>query len=450
MKWYNKLNPFNTFSEKKKEDEMIKFAKDYFGEMGIFKDDTYERAMQEDYNPDDMDAEAYERMMTDGQVNAAVTMIKLTLLARGYEVQAQTEETEDVAQFIQDNLDQLDTHFDNILQEMLSAIEYGYSATEKVFEYRDNAIMLKKLKVLDPKTVRVKTDRFGDIVHIKQYIGNKDILIKPEKVIWWAYNKKFGNPYGQSELRRVYKHYFIRDKMYRFANIAYERYGTPLLVGRVNEAKDVPKMQRLLRTINGMSGLAVSGGDSIDAIQGQPVDFTSYIDHHGQQIMTTLLVPPMLINLGQGQGGSYSLSNNQMEMFMFRIQSLQRQLSALLEDQLIRPLVDLNFPGVTDYPKFVFGSMSEEKMNDIANTFKTLIDATVIEPDEEWLRDHLGLPQMSEDDMLRKQEREAAAAAQREAMQRALEGQNEEDEVKKDPEQAIKEQEKEEEETKKR
>src|SRR5690606_41843329 len=68
--------------------------------------------------------------------------------------------------------------------------------------------------------------------------------------IWFAHDRKFGNPYGHSALRQVYKHWYIKDKLYRFANIAYERYGTPLLVGHVQDAKDVNKMRRLLERIN--------------------------------------------------------------------------------------------------------------------------------------------------------------------------------------------------------
>lgn len=410
MAWYNKLNLFNNFATKSQAaKELEALAADYFGEMGIYRDDAWERNMQDDYNPDDMGPEIYEKMLQDGQVNAALMMIKLTLLAKGYEVQGDDDETKAYAEFIEKNFEQLDGHMDDVLKEMLSAMEYGYSCTEKVFEYKDGSIMLKKLKILDPKTIRIRTNRFGDMEFVRQYVGAKEIRIKPEKVIWWAYDKKFGNPYGQSELRRVYKHYFIRDKMYRFANIAYERYGTPLLVGQTQEAKDIPKMTNLLRTINGLTGLAISGGDEIKAIQGTPADYTSYIDHHGQQIMTTLLVPPMLLNLGSGQGGSYSLTDNQMNVFLYRVQSLQRTLSALIEEELIRPLIDLNFPNAQAYPAFTFKPLVDKDLTSVAAVLVQLIQTQVIEPDEEWIREKLGYPQPTDEVMKRREERAKAA-----------------------------------------
>lgn len=442
MAWYNKLNPFNTYSnEKAAAMELEKLAKDYFGEFGIYRDDTYEQNMQDDYNPDDMGPEIYEKMLQDGQVNSALAMIKLTLLAKGYEVIGNDDETNAYAEFITKNFESIDGHMDNALSEMLSAIEYGYSCTEKVFEYKDGSIMLKKLKVLDPKTVRIRTDRYGDMQFVRQYVGGKEIKIKPEKVIWWAYDKRFGNPYGQSELRRVYKHYFIRDKMYRFANIAYERYGTPLLVGQTQEAKDVPKMKALLRTINGLTGLAVSGGDEIKAIQGTPADYTAYIDHHGQQIMTTLLVPPMLLNLGAGQGGSYSLTENQMNVFIYRIQSLQKQLAALIEEELIRPLIDLNFPNAKAYPAFSFKPMVDKDMSSIAAVLVQLIQGQVIEPDEEWIREKLGFPQASLEVEKRREERAEAAKQIREGLALPPKGDGSNADPKLDPTQGAKDEE---------
>lgn len=407
MGLFDKINPLNNRSKSKgnqAEQELAKLAKDYFGEVGLFRDDSYDLRMQDDYNPDDMGPEIYEKMMQDGQVNSAMTMIKLVLLSRGYEVNGNDDQSNEFAEFINKNFDQLDGHLDDVIMEMMTALEYGYSCTEKVFDYRDGAIMLRKLKVLDPKTVRIRTNRFGDMEFVRQYVGTKEIKIKPEKIIWWAYDKRFGNPYGQSELRRVYKHYFIRDKMYRFANIAYERYGTPLLIGATQDAKDVPKMKRLLTTINSLTGLAVSGGDKIESVQGTVADYVEYIDHHGQQIMTTLLVPPMLLNLGQNQGGSYALSENQLDVFIYRVQALQRQVQALLEEELIRPLIDLNFPNAESYPRFQFKPMVEKDLKNLSDVFVDLINAQVIEPDEEWLREKLGFPQMT-DEMIEKRDK---------------------------------------------
>lgn len=384
---------FKSDNKKQQEEELLKLAR----EIGIYKDTTYDHPDMEDFNPSDLDLEVYDKMLTDSQVKAGVDIIKLAVSARGFTVTGDTPETKEYAEFINENFELIRGNMEDTLGEMLTALEYGYSCTEKIFEYRSGKIGLKKLKVLDPHKLSVKTNRFGDIEYVKQRIGTKDIKIPANKVLWYAYDKKFGNPYGQSQLRTVYKHWFIKDKMYRFANIAYERYGTPLLIGQVQDAKDVSKMKQLLKRINGMTGLAVSGGDEIKAIQGSNADFVGYIEHHDRKIMEGMLVPPMLLGLSRGQSGSYALSGNQFDIFIIRLEALQRDLKALIEEEIIRPLVDLNYPNVKAYPSFNFKPFTDEDTEKLARVFETLIRAEVVAPSEEWIREQMGFPAISEE-----------------------------------------------------
>jgi phage gp29-like protein len=429
MGFFDKIRdslPWNVYA--RKEQELLELAKEFFGEAGVYKDDSYEMPDQEDFNPSDFDLDVYDKMLKDGQVKAGLDMIKLSATARGFTVTGDDAETRKYAEFINENFELIRGNMEDIIGEMLSALEYGYSCTEKVFDYRDGKIVLKKLKVLDPHTIRVKTDRFGDIEYVKQRIGSKTIKIPPQKVIWYAHDKRFGNLYGNSILRTVYKHWFIKDKMYRFANIAYERYGTPFLVGKVQDAKDVAKMRQLLSKINAMTGFAISGGDDIKAIQGSNADFVGYIEHHDRKIMEGMLVPPMLLGLSRGQSGSYALSGNQFDIFMIRLEALQRDLKALIEEEIIRPLIDLNFPNVKKYPAFNFKPLANEDIEKMARVFQMMIQAQVVAPSEEWIREELGFPVMSEETKQEIEER-------KKAVQDALRGQqNQDDEENEDNE----------------
>ncbi|AYP68710.1 hypothetical protein BpsS36_00004 [Bacillus phage vB_BpsS-36] len=419
MSLWDKM-PWNVYA--KREKELQELAREIFGEQGIYKDTTHDRYDSEDFNPSDFDLDVYDKMMKDGQVRAGLTMIKLSATARGFTITGDDEETRKYAEFIDHNFEQLRGNMEDTVGEMLSAMEYGYSATEKVFDYKDGKIVLKKLKTLDPHSIRVKTNKFGDIEYIKQSIGSKQIKIPAQKILWYAHDKRFGNPYGNSILRTAYKHWFIKDKMYRFSNIAYERYGTPLLVGQVQDAKDVNKMTALLRKINGMTGLAISGGDKVEAIQGSNADFVGIIEHHDRKIMESMLVPPMLLGLSRGQSGSYALSGSQFDIFMIRLEALQRDLKALIEEEVIRPLIDLNFPNVKRYPSFNFKPIADKDIEKMARVFQMMIQLQVVSPSEDWIREELGFPAMSEE---AKKELEDQKKAVQEALQkaRAQEGQ---------------------------
>ncbi|AGE60849.1 hypothetical protein ANDROMEDA_10 [Bacillus phage Andromeda] len=378
-------------------EELTDLANTMFKEIALMKDPTGERPDQEDFNPTDFSLEVYEKMLTDGQVKSALDMIKLSATAKGFTVTGDDDESKKYADFINENFEMIRGNMEDVLKEIMTALEYGYSCTEKVFEYKNGKIMLKKLKTLDPYSVAGKTDRFGDLVYVKQRIGSKTIKIPADKVLWYAHQKRFGNIYGQSRLRTVYKHWFIKDKMYRFANIAYERYGTPLLVGSVEDKNDVPEITRLLRNINGMTGLGLSGGADVKAIQTTNADFIGYIEHHDRKIMESLLVPPSLLGLSRGQSGSYALSSNQFDIFMIHLESIQRDIKSLIEEEIIRPLVDLNFPNVTRYPAFTFKPLADRDIDKLSSVFEKLINASVIAPEEDWLREELGFPVMSKE-----------------------------------------------------
>lgn len=432
----NKL-PWNTYSAKK-EQELVNNLSELAKEIGLYKDTTGELADQEDFLNSDLDLTVYDQMLNDGQVKAGLDMIKLSTTARGFSVIGDDPETKKYAEFINENFETIRGNVEDVLGEMLTALDYGYSCTEKVFERNSKGqIVLKKMKVLNPYSVRVKTDRFGDIIHVKQRIGTKVIRIPANKIIWYAHDKKFGDPYGNSALRTTYKHWFIKDKMYRFANIAYERYGTPLLIGNVQDAKDTGKMRDLLRKINGMTGLAVSGGDKIEAIQGSNADFVGYIEHHDRKIMESMLVPPMMLGLSRGQSGSYALSENQFDIFMFRLQALQRDLKALIEEEIIRPLIDLNFPNVRRYPSFAFKPLTKEDSNKMADVFVKMITAGVIAPSEDWLREELGFPAMDEETKKRLDEDRQALRDQM-AGKGTQDTEEDEEETSKDPEEEPK------------
>lgn len=376
-----------------KDKELLELAR----EIGMYRDDSYDVPDQVEYYDGDFDLEVYEKMMNDGQVNAGIKMIQLAATSKGVVINARTEEEKVYADFIYKNLEHMQGSMEDKLEEMLTALVYGFSCTEKVFEYNDGALMLKKLKVLNPHTVRIRTNRFGDIEYVQQVMGSKTIKISPDKIMWYTYDSQFSNPYGKSALRPAYKYFYMKDAMYRFANIAYERYGTPLLVGQVEDAKDVGKMSGLLRKINGMTGLAISGGDDIKAINGSTADFIGYIEHLDRKTMESLLVPPMLLGLSRGQSGSYALSENMFDIFMLRLMALQRELRSLIQTNVIKPLIDLNFSNVQSYPQFQFRPLAEADKQKLATVFSTMITAGVIEPSEDWIREELGFEEADED-----------------------------------------------------
>ena len=68
-------------------------------------------------------------------------------------------------------------------------------------------------------------------------------------MIVYTWDKKWGNYYGNSLLKAVYKNWFIKDNMLKFANIAFERFGSPILLGISRDVKSMEILKQYYQKI---------------------------------------------------------------------------------------------------------------------------------------------------------------------------------------------------------
>lgn len=376
---------------------------DMYRELLVYSDPSTDNGW-EDLKPQKIDVHIIKKMTEDSVIKSALNILKLSVLSRGFKITVKEDANQELADFIMENFDDMDGNIEDYLLQMLTCLEYGYSATEKVYERRKDSkkrdrIMLKRLKTLDPETMHIKTDAFGNTMWYNQRVGNRDIKIPKEKMIWWVHDKQFGDMHGRSELIACYKNWYIKDKILKFANVAYERYGTPLIIGRVEDKSDVPKMKQLLQKINGMTSLSISGEDSIEAIQNQQnVDWVAVLEYHTRQIYESMNIPSMLASSSKAIAGSYALSSNQLDIFTLKLQSLQRDIKSMLEEQVIKELIDMNFPNPDEYPKVIFSPLVDKDIKQLSDVIVAMITAGVVMPTEDWIREALGFDKANDDD----------------------------------------------------
>jgi len=111
--------PWNyTKSKKFQEDSLHKLAQ----EIGIYKDDTYDRYDSEDFNPSDFDLDVWEKMLNDGQVKAGLDIIKLSATAKGFNVTGEDPETKKYADFINENFQNIEGSIEIFLVKCLQLL----------------------------------------------------------------------------------------------------------------------------------------------------------------------------------------------------------------------------------------------------------------------------------------------------------------------------------------
>lgn len=233
-------------------------------------------------NPSTVSVETFKRMIdTDDTIGSGVDFLTTCLAAR---LGTYTHESDEITEFVNKALDQIQGGWTNVIKELLSATWAGYAVSEKVWANTDLGFVPKKIVALPPGTILFETERTGELTQdgILQYQRNYNpfllgrgpgwaaagitagmgfsnvtrpdvfaklgdvpfplrtantfnylcIRIPTQKAIHYAFDAqgKFGNPYGRSLLRRAYKYYVIKDAVLQMMAIALDRKGTPLTI----------------------------------------------------------------------------------------------------------------------------------------------------------------------------------------------------------------------------
>lgn len=394
-------------------------------------------------NPSTISVETFKRMIdTDETVGAGIDFLVLCLIARFGEYKHKNKKIE---RLVRKALKEMDGSFHENLDEMFSAEWAGFSVTEIVWKFvRDFdggvcAYVPKKLVTYQPLTLAFAVDQSGDLLpqgifqYQRQY-GQQNqyfnsfmddgfrpdfyasrgdfphpirinatttynaIPIDRDKVIHLKSSStgKFGNPYGRSILRRIYKAWVSKDTALKLWIIAMDRKATPLLVGyappneTVGAADSFGNVTRgmradvamagTLKNIHNESSIVLPGkkGEEYDleAIQSQAdmSVFQQHVEYQNKAIMRGLLIPPLI--LGGDGGGSFALGDAHRQIFQQVVDGKLKPYKQSILDQLITPLVNYNFTqdevGNDGYGDFAVEEFDPDVMEKLANIYQTL------------------------------------------------------------------------------
>ena len=383
-------------------------------------------------NPDDLVGRKglieYERMRRrDPVIRNGLLLLKLARLSVGFTIQSPDgwEEFEprmpEMVDLINYNIEHMKGEFYDMLRQMYICLDYGYSITEKLYTiFPDGPFEgkwgIKKLKTKRSRDFRFNEDEFGNLKPMGLVQKMSGILDKtpldPAKFLIFTFMMEESNRYGESLLRPCYRSYKSKDLLIRFWNIAAERFGmpTPFITmdqdnnwsdeddeeGRSADGLSDPELAVLNLAMKnlqaGMGGILPPGAklDTLKALQGK-LAFESAIKTHNQEMLRGLLTPSLMGGEGQ-QSGNRSLSKTHMETFLFIVKNLGITTQELLDEDYIRQIVDFNFAQAQMYPRFLFDKITDEKEKAFLEVIDRVLKRGVVEPNEPFIRERLGIP----------------------------------------------------------
>ena len=131
----------------------------------------------------------------------------------------------------------------------------------------------------------------------------------------------------------------------------------------------------------------------LEAQRGGEAGYLSALEWHDKQIAKSILCQTLVSDEGM-RVGSFALAKIHLDVLKMCLMKLKRDLEeSVMREQVIRRLVDYNFPNQVAYPSFSLGPLEDRDIESLSNTIARLISGEVIKPDESWIREYLGLPQ---------------------------------------------------------
>lgn len=376
---------------------------------------------REEYNPDLQRWEAlknYDIMRrSDATVQALLEVIKLPILSATWTVQAASDDPQDIeiADWVRHCLFEYKIVFPDLLSEILTYQDFGYSVFEKIWDYYDwngkQMIGLVDLQSRKQRSIyRWQTNDPQPTFGITQYVPGGTYSVPGDKLVVFTRKKEGENWEGISVLRASYKHWKIKDSLELIEAIRHERQGLGIIEiippegANEDDIDDAIENARQARA----SEEAVIKHPKDWVIQfmqmqagpTQASDIQSTLEYHKREMLKSVLA--QFIELGGNKGGSGSRATSQDHSALFELaeEFTAKYIGNVFNKQIIKELVDLNYSNVEAYPTLEHSKIGDEDVAGISTAVNQLMSAGALTPDpelEQWARTLLHAPDLSED-----------------------------------------------------
>lgn len=331
------------------------------------------------FNPETITIDTLDLMKEDPTISSGLSLIKLPICALPWRIECEDER---IKMFVESALRKV---WRKLIKTLLSAVEYGYSSHEKVFEIKNikvekkepdgsvtkhfngNALLYKKFKSHHPDSIRVRLDEnenFDGITQMQQ--GGEEVPLKKHKCFFFTHEEEFGNVFGKSRLKPAYKYWYWKEIIYNFMLMYYERRGSPPVIAhappgqsRTSAGTRTDNLQTALDLASSLLSNSVgvvpyeqakNGTENMWGVDFMTDDkrgemFIQAIEHLDAAILRALWIPERAITQGSGSG-SYGMSSVHADLFLMAELGLVNDIEAAIDEQVIPVLVQANFkPG---------------------------------------------------------------------------------------------------------
>ena len=344
-----------------------------------------------------------EMINRDATAQALINVIMLPILSAGWTITPHEEEPEGEDSPTNQVIGWLTkppveggmtSSFEVFLAQCLSAIGIGFAAFEKVWMIDpEGNTVYKKLSFMPPETVEIKQDDFGGFDGFKQeaIIGEdtKEVEIPVESGFLFTHQKHIHNLRGKSSLATSWPYYQWKRRYYYLMQekVQFEAFGQfkvfPLgnkdpkaMPTKVSKEK-IDDMATKVVKLKGKGAVGLPDGLDVDHLTlPSDTSILEIVEHMNREMATSILAD--FIMLGQGNVGSWALSQDKSSFFLQSLYQLKQNLETHINNWIIPDLYFWNFGENAPAGRFQINDFVDEAADFVKSTFEELLQTETL------------------------------------------------------------------------
>jgi hypothetical protein len=306
----------------------------------------------------------WEKMYAgDGLVFSAVNAISQSTLGNGYEIKSPNEDARQIVLEFLNNID-MDELLSGIIRH---TIIFGDAYLEKIFSNNDNLV---SLDLIDPKTIEIICDEYGNVQYYKQNITNRysaEVLDKDSIIHIKLYSIP-SSPYGVSTIGSNYDTVQRKIRMDEAIAASLLRHGSPkyhVSVGSPEEGEYPPKevltdLKNEFKNIDEKNEFVTSSLIKINGIDVRGIEhIEEYYTYFIDLISSGFCVPAEQLGITV-KGNTEASSKTRERLFNRYLAAIQKRIERLFQREVFPILLHDKFPNEIVSLKFNDISPSDE------------------------------------------------------------------------------------------
>lgn len=344
---------------------------------------------------------AYSEMRHDAQIKACLRMKTALVSQRAFTVipASDSERDKNIAKFVKAQL-MNKRLFTNVVKDACQACTWGFNTAEVVWTMHrwegQSMLGIKKVVSREPDRLTLDGDNHGNLMRIRQEPDRGGFIALPyrpgsirNRIFHYAYQSEFGNPHGNSDLRSVYKNWWMKKYVLQFWGTFLDRMGSPLTVAKYPQGSSQPvrdAIKQILRNLQSKTDIMVPEGVEMELLEAKRAgsgDYDVALQYNDSEIAKGILVPSLL---GMGQDikrGSDSQSRLHLRTLFKVIGDLGDEIACEFFEQIVVSMVIANFGPDAGVPSLQWGDFGEFEGPELADVIRLLHSAGILEMDQE-------------------------------------------------------------------